>query len=75
MGELRDTQLKYVNKTDFVKEQLLMLLPVLFVWIGGLVWLLKNTTYRIIGFMYLSVIILLMTGSGKGYYALGAYPM
>ncbi len=75
MGELRETQLKYVNKTDFVKEQLLMLLPVLFVWIGGLVWLLKNTTYRIIGFMYLGVIILLMTGNGKGYYALGAYPM
>ncbi|HVE60978.1 MAG TPA: glycosyltransferase family 39 protein [Chitinophagaceae bacterium] len=75
MGELRDTQLKYINKGDFIKEQLLMLLPVLFVWIGGLIWLLKNNKYRIIGLMYLSVVILLMLGSGKGYYALGAYPM
>ncbi len=75
MDELRDTQLKYINKADFIKEQLLMLLPVLFVWIGGLVWLLKNKAYRIIAFMFLAVIILLMLGSGKGYYALGAYPM
>ncbi len=75
MGELRDTQLKYINKADFIKEQMLMLLPVLFVWIGGLIWLLKNNRYRIIAFMYLAVIILLMLGSGKGYYALGAYPM
>jgi len=75
MDELRDTQLKYINKADFIKEQLLMLLPVLFVWIGGLAWLLKNNKYRIIGCIYLVVIILLMLGSGKGYYALGAYPM
>jgi hypothetical protein len=52
-----------------------MLLPVLFVWIGGLAWLLKNNAYRIVGFLYLTVILLLMLGSGKGYYALGAYPM
>jgi 4-amino-4-deoxy-L-arabinose transferase-like glycosyltransferase len=75
MDELRDTQLKYINKTDFIKEQILMLLPVLFIWIGGLIWLLRNSAYRIIGFIYLSVITLLMLGSGKGYYALGAYPM
>ncbi|MDQ3682561.1 MAG: glycosyltransferase family 39 protein [Bacteroidota bacterium] len=75
MDELRDTQLKYINKIDFIKEQLLMLLPVLFVWIGGLTWLLKNKAFRIIAYMYLAVIALLMLGSGKGYYALGVYPM
>lgn len=75
MAELRDTQLQYVSKTDFIKEQLLMLFPVLFVWLGGLVWLLHHSGYRIIAFIYLGIIVLLMLGSGKGYYALGAYPM
>ncbi|MEO6454301.1 MAG: glycosyltransferase family 39 protein [Ginsengibacter sp.] len=75
MKELRETQLQYINKTDFIKEQILMLLPVVFVWIAGLMWLLKNSTYRIIAFMYLVVLILLLAGSGKNYYSLGAYPM
>ena len=75
MQELNETQLKYINKTDFLKEQLLMLFPVAFVWIGGLIWLLKNVQYRIIAFIYIGIIALLMIGSGKAYYALGAYPM
>lgn len=75
MAELRDTQLQYINKTDFIKEQLLMLFPVLFVWFGGLIWLLRQPKYRIIAFIYLGIIMLLMLGSGKGYYSLGAYPM
>lgn len=75
MAELRDTQLQYIDKSDFIKEQLLMLFPVLFVWIGGLVWLLRQHQYRIIAFIYFGIIILLMLGGGKGYYALGAYPM
>lgn len=75
MQELRETQLKYIDKSDFIKDQLLLLLPVAFVWLGGLVWLLKNRHFRIVVFVYLCVIFLLMLGSGKGYYALGAYPM
>ncbi len=75
MKELQETQLQYINKTDFLKDQLLMLLPLFFVWVGGLVWLLMNSSYRIIAYMYLIVIVLLMTGSGKSYYSLGAYPM
>ena len=75
MKELQETQLRYINKADFLKDQILMLLPLFFVWIGGLIWLLKNNNYRIIAYMYLIVIILLMTGSGKSYYSLGAYPM
>lgn len=75
MEELRDTQLKYLNKADFLKEQLLMLLPVCFVWMGGLVWLLRQRLYQVIAFTYLAVLALLMLGSGKAYYALGAYPM
>lgn len=75
MKELQETQLQYINKTDFLKDQLLLLIPVFFVWICGLIWLLKNNNYRIIAYMYFIVIILLMLGSGKSYYSLGAYPM
>jgi len=75
MEELRETQLKYVNKMDFIKEQFLMTLPVLFVWIGGLIWLLKNAAWRFLGYTYFFVILLLILGSGKSYYALGIYPM
>jgi hypothetical protein len=75
MQELRETQLKYINKADFLKDQVLLLFPLFFIWIGGLIWLLINNRYRIIAYMYLAVIILLMIGSGKSYYSLGAYPM
>jgi hypothetical protein len=75
MKELRETQLQHLNKADFLKEQLLMLFPVAIVWIGGLLWLLMHRSYRVIGFVYLIVILLLTFGNAKGYYALGAYPM
>ena len=75
MQELRDTQLRYINKTDFIKDQFLSLLPLFFVWLGGLAWLLFQKNYRVLAYMYLLVILLLMMGSGKGYYALGAYPI
>ncbi len=75
MEELRETQLQYVDKGNFIKDQLIMLLPVAFVWIGGLAWLLLHNKYRIVAYMFLGVIILLMLGSGKSYYSLGAYPM
>ena len=75
MKELRETQLQYIDKSDFLKGQLLMLFPMLLVWIGGLAWLMTNPRYRIIGWIYLLVIVLLITGSGKAYYSLGAYPM
>lgn len=75
MDELRETQLRYLSPADFIKDQFLMLLPLTLVWIAGLVWLLKNPSYRFLGIIYLTVIILLMLGSGKSYYALGAYPM
>ena len=75
MQELQETQLKYVNKFDFLIEQLMMLLPVAMVWIAGLIWVLRKKEWRIIGIIYFSVIALLFFGSGKAYYALGVYPM
>lgn len=75
MKELRETQLVHVNPFDFIKEQFLLLFPVLIIWIAGLIWFFRNSNYRVIGWIYLSVILLLTFGSGKGYYALGIYPV
>ncbi len=75
MEELRDTQLKYINKADFIKDQFMMLLPATVLWLAGLVWVFMKKQWRIIGIIYLSVILLLLFGSGKSYYALGAYPV
>ena len=75
MKELQDTQLRYLNRIDFLKEQLLLLFPVLFVWLTGFVWLLRKPDYRVFGITYIGIIVLLMFGSGKGYYALGVYPL
>lgn len=75
MKELRATQLVYINKADFIKEQFLLLFPVLIIWLCGLIWFFTNSAYRIFGWIYLFVIALLLFGSGKGYYALGIYPL
>jgi hypothetical protein len=75
MKELRETQLGYLDPADFFKEQLLMLFPVILVWIAGLIWLLRNSQYRILSIIYITIILLLVLSSGKGYYALGGYPM
>jgi hypothetical protein len=73
--ELRETQLQYISKADFIKEQILMLFPVTLVWVCGLIWLLFQKKYRLFGIAYLTVVVLLIAGSGKGYYTLGVYPM
>jgi len=75
MKELRETQLVYVNPMDFIKDQFLLLFPVLIIWIAGLIWFFRTSAYRIFGWIYISVILLLIFGSGKSYYALGIYPV
>ncbi len=75
MKELQETQLQHLSNLDFIKEQILMLFPVAFIWIGGTVWLLRNKRYRIVAYCYLLIFLFIMMGSGKGYYTLGAYPM
>ncbi len=75
MQELQETQLQYLNASDFIKDQFLMTLPVVFVWIAGLIWLLKHKELRFLAAAYLLVIVLLIAGGGKNYYSLGIYPM
>ena len=78
MHKLQQTQLRYVTPVDFIKSQLLINAPTVFIWIFGL-WQVsfskRFASYRFIGWAYLTVIVLLLLGHGKGYYALGIYPV
>lgn len=75
MKELQETQLKFGSPLEFIKEQFFLLLPVVFVWIAGLIWLLRQPQWRFIAIGYFIVIVLLIVGRGKGYYAIGIYPV
>ena len=77
MDELRETQLKFIKPADFLKEQVLMFFAAFYIWIMGLIWLLTRggKSYRLLAFIYLTVIVVLVVTSGKNYYSLGAYPM
>jgi hypothetical protein len=78
MNELQQTQLQYVSPMAFLSEQLLFNLPVLFVWLSGLYavgFTLAGKPYRFIGWAFVIVMVLLVAGHGKGYYAAGVYPV
>lgn len=77
MDELRETQLKFIDPADFLKDQFLMFFAAFFVWVLGLIWLFtkRGKPYLFLAWIYLAVIVLLIASSGKNYYSLGAYPM
>lgn len=75
MKELQETQLKYMNPGGFLTDQLMMFIATIIIWIAGLVWFFKNKKWRFLAFTYLIVIVLLILGRGKSYYAVGIYPM
>ncbi len=78
MNKLRETQLQYISPASFLSGQLMMLLPCVFIWITGLIFVSASRigkAYRYIGWAYLMVILILLAGHGKSYYALGAYPV
>ncbi|MFL9482480.1 glycosyltransferase family 39 protein [Chitinophagaceae bacterium LWZ2-11] len=78
MQLLQDEQLQYLSSTGFLTDQLLMSFPSIFVWVAGLCFtgfMRGGKPYRFIALGYLFVIILLLILHGKGYYALGAYPV
>lgn len=78
MNELQEEQLKYNSATGFIKSQLFMNLPCVFIWMAGLVYVAFNRTeksYRLFLWTYFFVIALLILLRGKDYYALGAYPV
>jgi len=76
MEMLRQYHLVNVELSDFLIAQLFLNLPVTFFWLTGLVYLLVHTglrKYRIIGFIYLTVLFLLILTKGKFYYTIGLY--
>jgi Dolichyl-phosphate-mannose-protein mannosyltransferase len=77
MEELRETQLKFLSPVDFLTGQVFMYFTAFFIWVMGLIWLFtaKGKPYRMLAWIYLSVMVLLIVTSGKNYYSMGLYPM
>lgn len=78
MAELRETQLVHVQLSGFFSAQLLMNFQAILLWLGALLVLLfykKEAQYRVFGFTYIFIILLIAAGSGKAYYTLGIYPI
>jgi hypothetical protein len=78
MKTLEKEQLQHINTKDFLIGQVLMNFPCLYIWLSGLLFTMfyfKGKQFRIFGWAYACVIILLIVLQGKDYYALGAYPV
>lgn len=78
MEELQQTQLQFVSPVSFLIDQLLMNLPAVFIWLAGLYFVSftsRGMEYRLFGWAYFSIVVLLLILHGKSYYALGIYPV
>jgi hypothetical protein len=78
MRLLREEQLQYLNRSDFLKDQLLIFFPALFIWTAGLwrvVFGSYGSRYRAIGIICLAVTGVLILMKGKSYYTAGLYPV
>lgn len=78
MEELHDKQLRYIQPVTFLTEQFLMTLPVCFLWLTGLWFVFRHPAgrpYRVFGWTFLLILLLLLLFKGKAYYALGIYPV
>jgi hypothetical protein len=75
---LNKYQLVHVRLFDFLTAQLLMNINAIIIWVAGLLYLLFNRNlrnYRVLGYSFLAVMMILILGHGKHYYTLGLYPM
>jgi hypothetical protein len=78
MHELSRTQLQYVSRVSFLKDQLLMFFPCFMIWIAGLFFISgsrEGRRYVFLAWSYFSAIAILLYFRGKSYYALGLYPI
>lgn len=77
MKELKETQLNYVSPASFLIDQFLMNLSCVFIWLSGLYFAFfkRDGKYKIFGWTYLFVILILLYFQGKNYYSLGVYPV
>lgn len=78
MSELAATQFAHVSLSGFFSDQLMFFMPAFPVWLTGLYFLLvrkEAVSWRIFGWMYLTVLLVLLFFKAKSYYSLGAYPI
>jgi hypothetical protein len=78
MGELQESQLGNVLLKDFLLAQILMHLPALPVWLGGLILLIVHRDfrkYRVFAWAFGITILLIILLRGKHYYTIAAYTM
>ncbi len=67
-----------LGPVEFIVQQVILLHPVLLpLWLGGLVWLVAGSggRYRVLGWTYLVLTVMLFLMKGKNYYLAPAYPM
>jgi hypothetical protein len=77
MALLHDTQLVNVSAAGFWREQLLLCIAALVVWVPGLWAALRGQpapASRVVGLLYVGGLLILTLLHGKGYYSLGYYP-
>ncbi len=78
MKTLEKTQLINVSRAGFLLEQIKFFFGAIPFWLGGLLAIIFYTpfkTYRIIALAYILTISLFVYLHGKGYYAIGLYPI
>jgi 4-amino-4-deoxy-L-arabinose transferase-like glycosyltransferase len=60
----------------FIKEQIIDMHPVLLpVWLAGLVWLLRERQWRLLGVTFVAFFVLMEVAHAKNYYVFPIYPM
>lgn len=78
MQLLKEQQLQYLSRIQFLIDQLLLTMPCFYIWIIALWFLFAKKggrKYINIGIIYLSVIGLFLLLQGKSYYTAGIYPV
>ncbi|HEY8835580.1 MAG TPA: glycosyltransferase family 39 protein, partial [Chthoniobacterales bacterium] len=80
MHNIRNTHRDVVRgPIAFIADQAKLMNPILFpLWAGGLVWLFlsrEGSRFRILGWIYLLLLVAFIVLKGKNYYLAAAYPM
>jgi hypothetical protein len=75
-NELQQTQLVYLERSDFLIQQLMVNGTGAVIWLIGLyiVFTAKFKNYRFFGIAFLLVMVVLLVLNGKPYYAFGSFP-
>lgn len=77
MRLLRESQLVKLSREQFLIDQLIMTMPSFFVWIAGIIYIIKNKEgrkYFALIIIYTGIFVFLLVFQGKSYYTMGIYP-